>query len=183
MALPQEWRYDTQMSSEQFRTDVDMPEDIFYGQKVHVYHSLHHAAMWNRYRAARIVTLRIIAKVLEFSSPLTDTDSLARQACATANVQTLVDDICASVPFHFGQCASVSQPVVAKKDDPDAWRADRLRRSFFLVWPLVISSAIAVIPEQQRNWIKSKLLFVSKTTGNDVLKVVAKTDDLHKRIY
>lgn len=88
-------------------------------------------------------------------------------------VQACVDQICASVPYHFDVMASNSQNPRTTKPRLDNFTA---RKAYILAWPLTIAMAASIIPEHQRQWIKSKMLLVSRITGNGALELVANMD-------
>lgn len=80
---------------------------MVWGSSYHVYHSIAASSMWNNYRSSRILIHElIIDTVAGLDSSTTDQASyIQRQHLANQSRQIarqLVEDICASAPFHLG---------------------------------------------------------------------------------
>lgn len=88
-----------------------------------VYLDIWAANVWNSYRCSRIFTQQAIVKCLLKLLPTKDNQE--RIALGRSTVQSLVDNICASVPFHIGirkLGQSPSQDIVYPyTGDPGKW--------------------------------------------------------------
>jgi len=107
MSLPPDWAYSTETRSAQLQKEMNIDGDrMFYANIVPIYSSLQQAAQRNRYRAARVIssaaTARILLSCHSFPSHSFDADIWVRRERARSTVHSMIDDICASVPFHFG---------------------------------------------------------------------------------
>jgi hypothetical protein len=102
--VPSPWNYST--------IDVPMVENmsvtgLIWGNSYHVYHSTASSSMWNNYRSCRILLHELIINTVETMDLNVTDDTSFRQRKALAEqsrqiARQLVEDICASVPFHFG---------------------------------------------------------------------------------
>jgi hypothetical protein len=192
-ALPEERIYTaTQMTPERLSCDVDAAYDErFYGSTVETYPSFEHATMWNCYRAARIVTNNIIAKALPHTKfaenhQISNSDIATQQQLAQLNIQTVVDEICASVPFYFGRVGRTKQhqrPKLVENKNTNIDATSEIvsaRKVFPLAWPLIIAIVAVGISERQRRWVRAQLLLVSQITGKRVLKGLANVSFVHQ---
>ena len=78
--------------------------DGLYGDYCDVYPSLHVASIWNQYRCTRLDLLKLILTCQRslLTLQLWDDQFPSLQKYALDSVQRLVDEICASVPYHLG---------------------------------------------------------------------------------
>ena len=143
---------------------------LVFGKTIHSYPSLRSAVLWNKYRVGRIIAEAGIARgLVQFDSAESTNDGIPRYLEVLSNIQALVNDICASIPYHFG-LTSTDETQRRRIRDVNA------RRAYLLVYPLIIAGSISVTHRNQRRWILSKLLLVSQITGNSVLEQVANMD-------
>lgn len=102
--VPFPWNY---KSIEVPMVDGESILPMVWGSSYHVYHSIAASSMWNNYRSSRILIHElIIDTVAGLDSSTTDQASyIQRQHLANQSRQIarqLVEDICASAPFHLG---------------------------------------------------------------------------------
>lgn len=93
---------------------------LIWGEDYHVYRSITASAMWNNYRSARIILHELIIETLSSLDSM-NTDETSRQQRQSSIdrsrqiVIQLMNDICASVPFHLGaeteEIGDISTPV------------------------------------------------------------------------
>jgi hypothetical protein len=82
-----------------------------YDTSCDIYPSIYVAGLWNWYRALRVATIKIIVTCqrrlihVNFQGDLRTTTEHP-----TETVQTLVDEFCASIPFHLGNRTSPTPP-------------------------------------------------------------------------
>lgn len=84
----------------------EVPEDVYTADRwvgpVHAYVDVWTSHIWNDYRVTRIFTLSIIMACCSVISPdSTDLSVKAMLANTHFITQGLIDDLCASVPFHI----------------------------------------------------------------------------------
>jgi hypothetical protein len=104
LTAPPSWSYKTIKVP---LVDGEPITNAVWGDNYHVYRNLSVSGVWNNARSARLLMHELLLetiKSLETSSP--DNSSLHQQRILAAQSrqigQQLVDDICASVPFHMG---------------------------------------------------------------------------------
>jgi hypothetical protein len=104
LTAPPSWSYKTIKVPV---VDGELITNIVWGDSYHVYRNLSVSGVWNNARSARLLMHELLidtVKSIEGSSP--DNSSLHQQRILATQSrqigQQLVDDICASVPFHMG---------------------------------------------------------------------------------
>lgn len=102
--VPFPWNY---KSIEVPMIDGESIMPMVWGSSYHVYQSIAASSMWNNYRSSRILIHELIIEtVTGLDSSTTDQASyLQRQHLSNQSRQIarqLVEDICASAPFHLG---------------------------------------------------------------------------------
>ncbi|KAJ5121846.1 hypothetical protein N7448_002977 [Penicillium atrosanguineum] len=136
ISVPQSWNYQTVKVP---ILDGEHITQAVWGDNYHVYSNLAASSMWNNYRSARILVHELIIDTVKDMNALGYDDNGHQQRSSLANqsrqiAQQLVEDICASVPFHFGadieddQMFESSSPAVGDISDLTSW--DFLTGSF-----------------------------------------------------
>ncbi|KAF9634258.1 hypothetical protein BFW01_g5153 [Lasiodiplodia theobromae] len=143
----------------------EVPEDVYTADRwvgpVHAYVDVWTSHIWNDYRVTRIFTLSIIMACCSVISPdSTDLSVKAMLANTHFITQGLIDDLCASVPFHINYDL---QPR-AREIGQDRESAEALG-GFLLVWHVFVAANVECIPEQQREWLQGRLLHIGKEFG------------------
>lgn len=163
-----------------------------YPGSIHGYQDIWTARHWNIYRSYRILCQAIILNCLERLIPATkiaSTDEYRRTATISQN---MVDDICASVPFHLGFPAltydmkddtSSDNSRDHSRDDNDLPRAKLFQPARFkdaqatggysLFWELFVAANVVVIPEAQRTWIMNRIRYIGAKYGLTQATVLA----------
>jgi hypothetical protein len=178
--LPKEWGFATQSQPEPMAwSQYFQRYEVFFNETCHEYSSLEHAATWNRYRAARLICNSVVLKAytsLPIDSVPTSGEHTTDFQVAETNTHSLVDDICASVPFHYSRdkAKNPSQGVGGLRNmtEPET-ETTTARTAFLLVWPLLISSSAWGVPDRQKKWLKEQLLRVGQITTSGVLQSLA----------
>lgn len=104
LSVPSPWNYKTVKVP---MIDGERITQAVWGDSYHVYNNLAASSMWNNYRSARILIHELIIDTVNDINALgyDDNGHLQRSNLASQSrqiAQQLVDDICASVPFHLG---------------------------------------------------------------------------------
>ena len=147
-------------------------ENLFYSSKAYVYKAHAYAVSWNRCRGARLIANGLIQKAVSWAHILAhpgeqiDSNTIPGRAESIQTVQQLVDDVCASVPYHFG--ATEGGPMSSVYSPATATNA------YTLVWPLIFCAGMKHIPDLQRDWIKSRLDLIGRITDSAMVISVAK---------
>ena len=187
--IPDDWKY----------TVVGMLEGMenpataqFYPGSMHSYHDLWAANIWNNYRSNRIFCQMIILNCLERLIPSWERASTTEYCSTVATLQSLVNEVCSSVPFHLGFPDSVYESkesdvpddshtgamddlqLPAQKSDPTA-RSKKVTAmgGFFLMWPLFVAFNVVTAPENQRIWLNNRLRYIGDTCGINQAIVLA----------
>lgn len=127
---------------------------------------------WGRCRGARLIANGLIQKAVSWAHIMAhpdeqiDLDTIPGRAESIRTVQQLVDDVCASVPYHFGateagRMSSIYSPETATN-------------VYTLVWPLIFCAGVRPISDLQRDWIKSKLALIGNITDSAMVISIAK---------
>ncbi|KAL8973536.1 MAG: hypothetical protein Q9197_002223 [Variospora fuerteventurae] len=144
---------------------------------IHVYPSVGHAAMWNRYRAVRLIVhevrLRISLELAKHAGA--DTRMLGQNA--KQSIESVADDVCASIPYFLGLigCERVAghDVVVVKKAPPSLNMFVKASEASFLCWPLNELVMISEVPERLVGYAKDRLLDVSEIVDDGVMASIA----------
>ncbi len=166
-ALPQQWTYKVH------KTTKPLSYDMSYNGTLYLYPNKEHATNWNRYRGARLITNSIIIKLLDHFAHSLGLEELAQINFAKRNIQTFVNDICATVAFCLGRVIDAEPPIVLDKDTNETIKNVNPRQAFLLQWPLIIASALSSISEHQRRWIRPQLMLIGHITGSGMLQSLA----------
>ena len=126
-----------------------------------------------------------IARILK-NSDLSDTRAQQQWQLACSRTQSLVDDICASVPFHFDSIDMVEHNMLSNAVEQELTRSSSMgdssdtvtRHACLMTLPLIQAQAAEGILDYQRAWISSKLLLVSRATGINVLEIAGVVSSL-----
>ena len=172
-SLPEDWIFSIRPSPA-----TPGERDNSYNDAVHEYPTHGHAAVWNRYRAVRLIVNSILIRCLahqlqslEYSSQRSFV--VIQQETVRASMQLIINELCAGVPFFFNSL------------DPTGLRSIKLGKYSFttddeifpkmaalLAWPLTVAVSTEYIPEAERQWLKGRLKTVAKSLGDAVLECV-----------
>ena len=173
-SVPPEQRWTTQTCPESYLNLIDERErSLVYGRTVYTYPDIQTASMWNRYRGARIVAESSVANGL-LHLEQADLPGLPRYIEVLATIKSLVNDICASIPYQFNvlpPIMGIGRSGTVPKDDG--------RRANLLCYQLIMSGSLSVIHKDQRRWLLDKLRLVSEITGNQVIRQLADVSLMH----
>ena len=159
LCQPKEWAPQTVGSIEQNLESTEIPVDQmpFWPGRVDSYFDLYVAALWDTYRKCRLKCFQV---TMDCAGRLDEKISTFEKI--EMEMKELVDDMCASVPFQL--CADLST-----LEDDDA--VDRLNvpgkplGGLLLMYPLYIASSLAIVPSDQRAWMKGRLRWIGSHMG------------------
>ncbi|ETN38060.1 uncharacterized protein HMPREF1541_07684 [Cyphellophora europaea CBS 101466] len=159
---------------------IDIPpykpkrENIFYSTTSHAYNDRMCAISWNRYRGARLVVNGLLHRAIVCAITIAHPDqtlgsiSLPGYIDNKETILGLVDDICASVPYHFG---ATKATIPSYELDEDT-----ATRIYPLACPLLLASGALFVPGDQREWIKMILGLIGRITDSTLLMAATKLD-------
>ncbi|KAJ5107424.1 hypothetical protein N7456_004099 [Penicillium angulare] len=145
--------------------------DAIYGDYYHIYSTIEHATIWNRYRAAHMIASSTFIRILITMSAILPEDHAlaARIQEHKSKIESLISDMCYSIEFFLvagngnGAVHSVSfnnelSPMTAT----------------LLAWPLTLAASTGFAPKEQKEWIQEKLELISVTLGTNILGAIPK---------
>jgi hypothetical protein len=176
--LPTEYWYSTRSVQDDGR--VETGNRVFNGT-VHIYPTVGHAGMWNRYRALRLTVNDIMLKTLSVLAESPDSDSESDteslEEAAKLRIQRLAGDLCASVPCMLGLIethhVARHDVTVVTKIPASLKVATKATAASFLCWPLTMATMVSGIPEQHQRYLRNCLLDVSEIVDDGVLERIA----------
>lgn len=154
------------------RLSPNTPRDLFtYGGKSDFYTDLNMANIWNSYRSKRLMILSIVLDCVFRLRSAPDDDLGQHAKAALETTQELVDDICASVPFHLGTktCGGpgdnphVEYPYLgATKLSGEQRRAAAAFGGWYLLEPLKTSLNAIGLRRGQKRWIMNQMVRIGQ---------------------
>ena len=158
--LPESWRLDTVA----YINELDTVEtaEAYYGP-IHKYPDLWVAFTYNKWRICMIFIQAIILNCAEW---LSSTSSVIRPELGEARIvlQTMVNEICASIPFHLG----IKSNKTCEKAFIDPHIVARFAQKlggYYLIWPIFVAGSVSCIPKTQRIWLKHRLAHIGQREG------------------
>lgn len=165
-ALPPDWAprsctdlddYDTQNATQRV---LSLDGTAFPNMQTHT--DFEHSVSWNLYRAARLVVLEI----MQTTEPAAD---VTQAHLLVAESIKLIDDICASVPYHF-HCAGLPSCNSGSRQIVPQVGALRVRAVGPLIVPLIIALCRIVTPKDTRLWLKQQLMVIGEVVCNKSIR-------------
>ncbi|KLJ12977.1 hypothetical protein EMPG_12076 [Blastomyces silverae] len=149
-----------------------------FSSTVHIYPTVGHAGMWNRYRALRLAVHDTIRQALCILDGLVGSNGTTEPLVKAVKVTTehLSDDICASVPYMLGLVetgSAIADDVIIADPPASTKRTVKATTAALLCWPLATAAMVSGIPEKNQQYLKSCLLEVSEIVDDGVLERLA----------
>jgi hypothetical protein len=135
--------------------DDNLYRMLFWPGNVDSYFDLYVASVWNVYRKGRLKLLDVIYRSSERLSPSKSTHQKLR-----AEIEELVDHLCASVPFHL--LADLPSALNTPRDMNNPGKA---LGGLLLMYPMYIASSLPMVLLKQRIWIRERLRWIGKHMG------------------
>ena len=144
---------------------------------VHIYPTVGHAGMWNRYRALRLAVSDTMLKVLSMLAGLPGSGVSLMTEAVKSRTECLGDDICASVPYMLGLLESY-QPTgldvaLATKDLASSKIAVTASTAAFLCWPLAMAIMLSGLSVHHQRYLRDRLHEVSEIVDDGLLERIA----------
>ncbi|KAK2764580.1 hypothetical protein FQN54_009275 [Arachnomyces sp. PD_36] len=161
-SLPQEWNYTTRELS---LLGMDLCATTAY-----IYPSFWVANYWGSYRGLRLFgnslhlrAYHLLARIVRENPTVV---SLRDPECALATTyvknRDLVNDICASIPYHLGYSHTESGERYYPCEGFPRGKYPRLLSACHIVWPLYISGIVEGIGSAQRLWVARQLHYIGR---------------------
>jgi len=175
-ALPADWKFSTQPSpAGPDSTDMDH----LYDGSVHIYATHGHAALWNRYRAVRLIVNSIRLRSLSTlcQCPSQRSFGVAQPDECQKIMDSLAKDLCGSVPFFFTSRHANQDGAGLRfiRIGNTVIRTEREilpQMATLLVWPLAVAVNTEGVPNPQRQWLKHRLRSGADALGDAILESV-----------
>jgi hypothetical protein len=169
--LPIENRYSTRTVQ-----DDEIGNRIF-DSTVHIYPTVGHAGIWNRYRALRLAVNDIMLKTLSVLAESSDSDTESLEEAVKLRIQRLAEDLCASVPYMLGLIethhVAGHDVTVVTKIPASLKQAVKATTAALLCWPLTTATMVSGISERHQRYLRNRLLDVSEIVDDGVLERIA----------
>lgn len=162
--VPVQWSYSTVI-----RISPQLLGSNFVPIEIHQYSNLYTARVWNLYRIYRLVTQSILYRVSSI-----DIHPKIYQGYTDMVNRSIVDDLCASIPFLLGfdfsklkrsadGFAYDSLNSLWPQSSMEGASSSKHTGKFSLIWPLHIACSVPLIPETQRMWMRRQLRWIAET--------------------
>jgi hypothetical protein len=86
----------------------------------------------------------------------------------------MVDEICASVPFHLGLTTKVGNKSYMNMVNSQEDQTTQHFGGYFLLWPLYLARSARIISNEQRRWMTARVLNIARHLGVEEDLVLAK---------
>jgi hypothetical protein len=173
-SLPEDWLFTLHTSK-----GSDSTSGLLYEGSVHRYKAYGHAAVWNRYRAVRIIVndihLQLLSRLPQNPSLITQVETCQK------NVGSLATDLCYSVPVFFSSNPashdSVSKSAKSNRNILDTQQTITPMMATVIAWPVTVAISTEAVPNAQKQWLQSKLKTIAGVVGASVLHSIADTGE------
>lgn len=171
--LPPNWHQRTDSTV----TEKEMPENLkeanaWVGPQ-HVYEDLDHAGTMNDARVYRIYCHRVIQGCVKWlknaDGAVTDADQKAYDR-ATRVLQTIADEISASVPFFITYEKQPEKNRLGKEH-----YAAEAYGAYKVFWPVYIASITPTVPQRQRDWLVGRLEHMDDKFGLSAAGILSRS--------
>lgn len=170
LTLPPNWNFEIIWTQSQSTPSTIAPTNL----PRHIYASVGHAAVWNRYRALRLITNCIHQRSLLSFQPSMRHDAIETSFTkCQENINALAEEMCGGVQFQVDPQTSNKSPQPAIIEYSMA-SLDDLHPSVAgsLAWPLTVAVSIESVPPLEKSWLKAALRAVARKLGHTLLESV-----------
>ena len=135
--------------------------------KVDTYFDLYVAGVWNTSRTARFLLINLIYTL---SNILNNNQDHSREQ---QDALRLVEDICASIPYHLADDLQTFLRDMGKKNTT-AMNPGRPVGGLLLMHPVYAASQLSIIPQQMREYMRECLVWIGTHMGIGQASLFAK---------
>jgi hypothetical protein len=182
-SISESWQYSIHHSPPTPQSSDALEKDQLFEGISHTYPSPAHAAIWNRYRAIRLIVnsicTRSLSELLVVADRLPHCDARSadrlklvqvQQSKCRENIESLATEICGSLPCFFS--SGLGLPST-----PAAFILPKM--AVLMVWPVAVAIRTQGIPDPQRIWLKGKLKTAADALGDTMLETVIRNDEFN----
>ena len=147
-----------------------------YEGTVHIYPSVGHAGIWNRYRAFRLAVSDTMLKVLSMLAGYPGSEVRLLTEAVKSRIKCTADDFCASVPYMLGLLKSYQMTgidAIATGDLVSSTITVTASTAAFLCWPLTMVIMLSGLSVQHQRYLRDRLLEVSEIVDDGLLQRIA----------
>ena len=168
-SAPEDWKFSTTTTSAQEGTSGNGDDDMACS---HVYSTHGHAAVWNHYRAVRLIvnSIRMRAFSLLLECPTQCSAIIGLKTLCQEHIDALSKDLCHSVPYFFQTSSALTSNGAENGFDSTAEIAPKMAE--LLAWPLTVAVSTDGVPTVQRGRMKDVLRICANASANAVLESV-----------
>lgn len=172
-SAPDDWQFSTAAPSAPDPRPRAAGDEDDAAAPAHSYATHAHAAVWNHYRAVRLIvnSIRRRAFALLLECPTQCSALVGVHTICLEHIAAMSQDLCDSVPFFF------QQPLVtgtSGSTDRGSHPAGEIapKMAELLAWPLTVAVSTDGVPERQRLRMKEVLRMCASASANAVLESV-----------
>ncbi|KAL8795016.1 MAG: hypothetical protein Q9195_002464 [Heterodermia aff. obscurata] len=148
-----------------------------YNGTVHIYPTVGHAGMWNRYRAYRLAVNDTMLKVLSILVGHPGAEVRLLTEAVKSRTDSLADDFCASVPyilglFHNYQMTGLDVAIITG-DPASSEITVTASTAAFLCWPLTMVIMLPGLSMKHQRYLRDRLLELSEIVDDGLLERIA----------
>ncbi|KAI0376875.1 hypothetical protein F5Y04DRAFT_195147 [Hypomontagnella monticulosa] len=162
--IPDDWKFSTQPDSTPYAT---------FDGLVYVHATYDQGAIWNQYRALRIIVNSIRKRALAVMAQCAAQAVFvnAERGVCLEMIASIATELCRSMPFFSpnhtapGLASTITETRESNYEIPP-------KLAPLLAWPLVLAISTDDVPEPQKQWLKNKLKSIANILGNSFLTTV-----------
>ena len=148
-----------------------------YNGTVHIYPTVGHAGMWNRYRAFRLAVSDTMLKALSILAGYPGSEVRLLKEAVKSRSECLADDFCASVPYMLGLLENYQMTgldaTITTKDLTSSKITVTASTAAFLCWPLTMVIMLSGLSMRHQRYLRDRLLEVSEIVDDGLLERIA----------
>ncbi|EAL93501.2 putative C6 transcription factor [Aspergillus fumigatus Af293] len=133
------------------------------------------AAIWNYYRAVRIILLKVILRLRDQLASAVGafgvcSERLQGEPMILESIQEMITDVCRSIPFAFGHVDAMGNAIPTSSEGKLHIRAFQ---GYSMVWPLWYISSCGLATPEQSHQVRTVLARVGSTLGIKLALILA----------
>jgi hypothetical protein len=139
------------------------------------YQQISIAAIWNYYRAVRIILLKVILRLRDILASVVGectvySELLREEPMILESIQEMITDVCRSIPFAFGYVDAMGNPIPTSSEGKLHIRAFQ---AYSMVWPLWYISSCGLATPEQSQQVRTLLARIGSTLGIKLALILA----------
>jgi hypothetical protein len=175
-STPVRWQFKA-VTWEDHVPNGDYTKAEVYPGRVDMYPDFWIASIWNLGRVSRIVLSSVIVRCAAWVCAPVDYRTTPEYATAARTVVESITDILASVPYHLGW--HMRRKDVLFKTDMSSFacgkeEVQKMLAGYFLTWPLACIYGQDYMTDNQRAFVRGRLLYIADTVGIKYANLISK---------